>query len=60
VEAFTIEAEQPDGTWQKLAEATTIGYKRIVAVPETSAIHLRIRFDRYRVAPTISEVELFY
>ena len=60
VEAFTIEAEQPDGTWQKLAEATTIGYKRIVAVPETSATHLRIRFDSYRVAPTISEVELYY
>jgi alpha-L-fucosidase len=60
VEAFTIEAEQPDGTWQKLAEATTIGYKRIIAVPETSATHLRIRFDSYRVAPTIAEVELFY
>ncbi len=60
VEAFTIEAEQPDGTWQKLAEATTIGYKRILAVPETSATHLRIRFDSYRVAPTIAEVELFY
>ena len=60
VEAFTIEAEQPDGTWRKLAEATTIGYKRIVAVPETSATHLRIRFDSYRVAPTIAEVELYY
>jgi alpha-L-fucosidase len=58
VESFTIEAEQPDGQWVKLASATTIGYKRIVAVPETSATHLRIRFDRFRVAPTIAEVEL--
>jgi alpha-L-fucosidase len=60
VEAFIIEAEQPDGTWQKLAEGTTIGYKRILAVPDSSAQHLRIRFDRYRVAPTIAEVTLFY
>jgi alpha-L-fucosidase len=60
VEAFTIEAEQPDDTWQKLAEATTIGYKRILAVPESSATHLRIRFDKYRKAPTIAEVELYY
>jgi alpha-L-fucosidase len=59
VEAFTVEAEQPDGTWQMLAEATTIGYKRILAVPETNATHLRIRFGSYRVAPTIAEVALF-
>ena len=60
VEAFTIEAEQPDGTWQKLAEGTTIGYKRILPVPDTSATNLRIRFESYRKAPTIAEMELFY
>jgi alpha-L-fucosidase len=60
VEAFTIEAQDPDGQWRKLAEATTIGYKRIVPVPETSAMNLRIRFVGYRVAPTIAEVELYY
>lgn len=60
VEAFTIEAQEPDGQWRKIAEATTIGYKRIVPVPETSAMNLRVRFDAYRVAPTIAEVELYY
>jgi alpha-L-fucosidase len=60
VEAFTIEAQEPDGQWRKLAEGTTIGYKRIIAIPETSATHLRIRFDGFRVAPTIAEVELYY
>jgi alpha-L-fucosidase len=60
VEAFTIEVQDPDGQWRKLAEATTIGYKRIVSVPETGAMNLRIRFDSYRVAPTIAEVELYY
>ncbi|MBN1766172.1 MAG: alpha-L-fucosidase [Sedimentisphaerales bacterium] len=60
VEAFIIEVQNPDGQWVTLAEATTIGYKRIVSVPETSATNLRIRFVSYRVAPTIAEVELYY
>lgn len=60
VEAFTIEVKDPDGQWRKLAEATTIGYKRIVAVPETSGTTLRICFVSYRVAPTIAEAELYY
>jgi alpha-L-fucosidase len=60
VEAFTMEVQDPDGQWRKLAEAATIGYKRILAVPETSAVNLRIRFDAYRVAPAIAEVELYY
>jgi alpha-L-fucosidase len=60
VEAFTIEARQPDGQWHTLATGTTIGYKRIVAVPETSTTQIRVRFNGFRVAPTIAEVELFY
>lgn len=60
VEAFTIEAQGPDGQWQEIAEATTIGYKRIIPVPLTSTMNLRIRFDAYRVAPTIAEVGIYY
>jgi alpha-L-fucosidase len=60
VEAFAIEVQEPDGRWRQIAEATTIGYKRIVAVPETSAMNVRIRFDAYRVAPTIAELGIYY
>jgi alpha-L-fucosidase len=60
VEAFTIEVPDDNGQWRTLATATTIGYKRIVAVPETSTTKLRVRFDSYRVAPTLAEVELYY
>lgn len=60
VEAFSIETQNPDGQWVTLAEAATIGYKRIVPVPETSTTTLRIRFVGYRAAPTIAEVELYY
>ena len=60
VEAFTIEAPSPDGQWKKIGGGTTIGYKRIVTVPDTSGTQLRIRFDSYRVAPTIAEVGLYY
>jgi alpha-L-fucosidase len=58
VEAFTVEVRQPDGEWRQLTSATTIGYKRILAVSETTAQYLRLRFDEYRLAPTIAEVEL--
>jgi alpha-L-fucosidase len=60
VEAFTIEAPGADGQWKKIGEGTTIGYKRIIAVPDQSGTQLRIRFDSYRVAPTIAEVGLYY
>ena len=60
VEAFTIEAKLADGQWQEIGGATTIGYKRIVAVPDTSTTELRVRFDSYRVAPTIAEIGLYY
>ena len=60
VEEFTIEAPRADGQWRKIGGGTTIGYKRIIAVPDQSGTQLRIRFDRYRVAPTIAEVGLFY
>ncbi|HOQ05081.1 MAG TPA: alpha-L-fucosidase [Anaerohalosphaeraceae bacterium] len=60
VEAFFVEAKGPDGRWTKLAEAAAIGYKRILAVPETSTTELRIHFVRYRVAPTVASIELYY
>ncbi len=59
VEAFTIEVRQNNGEWKTLANAATIGYKRIVVVPETTAGFIRIRFDSFRVAPTIAEIELY-
>jgi alpha-L-fucosidase len=60
VEAFAVEVQQPDGQWSTLASATTVGYKRILVVPETTTDHLRVRFEQFRVAPTIAEFELYY
>jgi len=60
VEEFTLEAPGADGQWKAIGKGTTIGYKRIIAVPDQSGTQLRIRFDKYRVAPTLAEVGLFY
>jgi alpha-L-fucosidase len=60
VESFTIEAKLDDGQWHKIGGGTTIGYKRIVPVSDTSTTQLRVRFDSFRVAPTIAEVGLYY
>jgi alpha-L-fucosidase len=59
VEAFAIEVQQPDRSWANLISATTIGYKRILPVAQTRADHLRIRFESYRVAPTLAELGLY-
>jgi alpha-L-fucosidase len=59
VEAFTVEAQSANGEWKNLGSATTIGYKRILVVPETTANRVRVRFDNYRVSPTLAAVELY-
>ena len=58
VESFTVVAQQADGQWQNIGGATTIGYKHLLAVPETTVSHIRSQFDTYRVATAIAEFGL--
>lgn len=59
VKAFSLEAEK-DGSWEKIASGTTIGYKRILRFPDVSAQKIRIRFEDGKDIPLISEVGVFY
>ncbi|MEZ4988926.1 MAG: alpha-L-fucosidase [Saprospiraceae bacterium] len=58
VKAFTVEAEV-DGQWQELASETTIGYKRILRLPETTATALRLNITDAKACPTITNIELY-
>lgn len=42
VEAFEVDA-RVDGRWQKVAEGTTVGHKRILTFPEVDADGVRVR-----------------
>jgi alpha-L-fucosidase len=58
VERFAIDAWQ-DGQWRTVAEATTIGYKRLLRFPEVSASRVRLRILESRDSPALCEFGLF-
>jgi alpha-L-fucosidase len=58
VKAFAVEAW--DGqAWQPVAEATTIGYKRLLRHDPVTTTRVRLIIRDSRAAPTISEFGLF-
>jgi alpha-L-fucosidase len=58
VKAFTIEAFV-DGNWKELAQATTIGYKRILLFPTVRATQLRFNITDSKSCPVISNVGIY-
>ena len=58
VKKFYIQAKL-NGEWKNLTFATTIGHKRIVYFPTTTAKELRIVFDETFAKPIISNVALY-
>ena len=59
VKAFSLEAKTDKG-WQEIATATTIGYKRILRLPETTATAIRLIIKDAKASPTISNIELYH
>lgn len=45
-----------DGKWQEIAQATNIGFKRILRFPDVTTSRLRIRVLSSRLDPSIGEV----
>lgn len=58
IEKFVVEA-RVDGKWKKLAEATVVGYKRLLRLPETTARRVRVRVLESRVCPTLRSFALY-
>lgn len=58
VKAFTVEAWQ-NGQWQKIANATTIGYKRILKLAPVTTQKIRVSITESKSCPVISEVEVY-
>lgn len=58
VEGFTLEAWK-DGQWEKIAEGTTIGYKRLLRFPDTQASKVRVTITATRLTALISEMGLY-
>jgi alpha-L-fucosidase len=58
VKAWAVDAEI-DGAWQEIGTATTIGYKRLLRVPDTTTSRVRIRITDSLASPTINHVGLY-
>ena len=56
--AWAIDAEV-GGRWRPLAEATTIGVRRIVRFEPVTASRVRLRISDARACPAIAELSLF-
>lgn len=59
VEGFTLEA-LTDGEWKKIAEGTTIGYKRLLRFPDMTAAKIRLTVTSTRKTALISETGLYH
>ena len=60
VKAFRLEAETSEGQWTKIAEATTIGHKRLLRFPDVEARNVRLVITDSRACPCIENVEFYY
>ena len=58
VKVFTIEA-LIDGNWKEIANATTIGYKRILRFPTVEATKLRFNVTDSKSCPVISNIGVY-
>lgn len=58
IKRFTIDA-YVNGNWTRVAEETTIGYKRILPIKNLSTDKIRINLIESRACPVLSEIELY-
>lgn len=58
VKSFTVEVNKND-TWQPVATATTIGYKRILKLDHIESDKVRINITASKACPVISNVEVY-
>lgn len=59
IKAFTLDASV-GGTWKKIAEATTVGYKRILRFPGVTASKIRMTITDSKCCPLLSHIGVYY
>ena len=59
VSGFKVEARSKGGEWKRIAEGSTIGYKRILCTPEVTASEVRVSVTSSFACPVLSEAGLY-
>lgn len=60
VEGFSIEIPDEEGEWKTIFSGTTIGYKRLIRLPDTRAKIIRVRIDSCRLPANIKTIGAYY
>lgn len=58
IEAFQLEVYQ-NRQWVKIAEAQTVGYKRLLRFDPVTAKKVRVKITAFRAAPELIEAGLY-
>lgn len=58
IKAFNVEIWK-DNAWVKVADATTIGYKRILKIEPQSTDKIRVNITASKACPLISSIEIY-
>ncbi len=59
IKAFNLEIKTKNG-WEKIAAATTVGYKRILRFPAVTATVMRVNIADAKACPAVSNIEIYY
>ncbi|GAB4428449.1 MAG: hypothetical protein OHK0039_46920 [Bacteroidia bacterium] len=59
IESFVVEAWL-NGAWQEIAQGTTIGARRIFAIPTVNSSRFRVRILASLATPTLAECALYH
>lgn len=60
IESFIVEAKDKNNQWTKIAEGTTVGYKRLVRFNDTMTDRIRITIKESRADFNISNTGVYY
>jgi alpha-L-fucosidase len=58
VKSFTVEVNK-ENTWEQVAAASTVGYKRILRLDGIKTDKVRINITASKACPVISNVEVY-
>ena len=58
IQKFSIEAKIKE-EWKKVAQGTTIGYKRILRFPQVNASQIKINIQKAKAIPVLSEIKIY-
>src|SRR5690606_6878854 len=59
VKTFTLEIQNAQKEWEEVASETTIGYKRILRLPNLTTHKIRFTIQDSKASPTISNIEFY-